>query len=416
MPSIEMTARWLERLALPSKDRIDYFDSKVTGLGLRAAPTGRLSWFVMYRVKGEKLLRRLTLGTYPAVSLADAREQARAKLLDAERGSNPSEAVQQDRAAPTFGELVAEYLARHATKNRTADEQRRILEKDVLPAWKHRKANKVTKADVIALVEAIADRGAPVMANRTLNLVGRVFRWGMRRSLVDHNPAALVEPPGEERERDRVLSDAEIRAVWSACGEAGAVGTILRLALLTGQRRGELERMRWADVDLEAAVWTIPAEHAKNKQAHRVPLSGQAVEVLHHRMEASKGSPLVFPSRIGGGSRPLTNISKPVDKIRAASGVEFWPHDLRRTVATGMGLAGVPRFIIGKVLNLTSVAEAGMARVTAVYDRYEYDTERRDALDRWAMRLNEILAGKPPKIRELRVKRAGVATMKGAAR
>ncbi|MBM4124955.1 MAG: DUF4102 domain-containing protein [Nitrospira sp.] len=402
MPTVEMTARWLERLELPEGGRIDYFDKKVSGLGLRAAPSGRLAWFVMYRVKGEKLLRRLTLGTYPALTLADAREQARAKLLDAERGTNPGEAVQQDRAAPTYGELVAEYLARHATKNRTADEQRRILEKDVLPAWKHRKANKVTKADVIALVEAIADRGAPVMANRTLNLIGRVFRWGMRRSLVDHNPAALIEAPGEERERDRVLTDGEIRAVWSACGEAGAVGMILRLALLTGQRRGELERMRWADVDFGAAVWTIPAEHAKNKQAHRVPLSGQAVAVLRHRLEATKGSPLVFPSRIGGGNRPLTNISKPVDKIRAASGVDFWPHDLRRTVATGLGHSGVPRFVTGKVLNHTSLTESGLARVTAVYDRYEYDAEKRDALDRWATRLEKILAGKPGKIRELR--------------
>lgn len=422
VPTANITAQWVERLKPPLAGQIDYFDEKLGGFGVRVGVSGARSWFVHFRRAGETRKQRLTIGQYPTLTLAEARDRAAEILLRAKRGEDLVGERKAEKGSPTFEGVAREYLDRHAAKKRTAEEQRRILERHVIQAWSSKKAKDVSRADVIRLVEAIADRGAPVMANRTLNLIGRVFRWGMRRGLVEANPAALVEAPGEERERDRVLADDEIRAVWlAASDDAGQVGHLIKLALLTGQRRGELERMRWADLDLQSRWWTIPAEFTKNRQAHRVPLSATVLAILRAVQAAADGreweSEWVFPSRIGRGRAPIANIQKRVEAVRKAAGDGDWHfHDFRRTAATRLGLLGVPRFVIGKVLNHTSLTESGLARVTAVYDRYEYDAEKREALDRWAGALAAILQGKPAKIRELRVERAGAATLKGAAR
>jgi integrase len=400
-----MQAGWVESLKPSTAAQEDYYDTKILGLGLRVSSKGTKTWFVRYRA-GERR-ERLTIGRFPAISLAEAREKAAEVVLRVQRGDDPASEKKADERALTFDELAQDYLARHATKNRTVDEQRRILEKDVIPAWKGKKSKDVSRADVIKLGDAIAARGAPIMANRTLNLVGRVFRWGMRRALVDQNPAALIETPGEEKERDRVLSDSEIRSLWKAADKGGQVGALLKLALLTGQRRGEFEQMRWQDIDLKGGWWTIPSEHAKNKQFHRVPLSPPAIAILRGIEAAGRKrkweSDWVFPSRIGAGKHPVGNIQKRVDAIRSnAGGADWHVHDIRRTVATQLGRLGVSRFLIGKLLNHTSLAASGLARVTAVYDRYEYDAEKRDALVRWAEQLEEVLARKVVNVREIR--------------
>jgi integrase len=298
------------------------------------------------------------------------------------------------RAVATFEEVARQYLDRYARPTkRSWREDARILAHDLLPRWRARRARDITARDVREVLDGIVDRGAPIQANRTLAVVRRVFNWAAApdRALVPqlHNPCRGLERPAPERQRERVLDAHELRAVWGALdAERIHNAAFFKLYLLTAQRGGELRTMAWADVDLAAAWWTIPGERAKNKRAHRVPLSPPAVALLRalHATRAS-GVRWVFPTRRGSVSGYRERVYKTVARLRRASGVtDFTPHDLRRTAASLMASMGIARPTIAKLLNH---AERG---VTAVYDRYGYDREKREALDAWARRLEEIVS------------------------
>jgi integrase len=287
------------------------------------------------------------------------------------------------------------YLERHAKpKKRSWREDRRILARDVLPRWRTWPARDVTPRDVRRMLDAIVDRGAPIQANRTLAVVRRVFSWAAApdRGLVpqSHNPCRGLERPAFERQRERVLDTGELRAVWRALdAEDAANAALFKLYLLTAQRGLELRTMAWADVDLGTGWWTIPGARAKNGRSHRVPLSPPAVALLRELHARPTGtSPWVFPSRRGSVSGYRERVYKGVARLRRASGViDFTPHDLRRTAASYMTSMGIPRLTVSKLLNHV---ERG---VTAVYDRYGYDREKREAVDAWAARLREIVGG-----------------------
>jgi integrase len=221
-----------------------------------------------------------------------------------------------------------------------------------------------------------------------------VFNWAAApdRALVPqaHNPCRGLERPAPERQRERVLDARELRAVWAAFdGEDFTSAALFRLYLLTAQRDGELRTMAWGDVDLAAGWWTIPGARAKNAHAHRVPLSPPAVALLRELLARRRdGSPWVFPTPRESASGHRERVYKAVHRLRRRSGVaDFTPHDLRRTAASHMTSIGVPRLVVSKLLNHT---ERG---VTAVYDRYGYDREKREALEAWARRLGEIVRG-----------------------
>ena len=292
-----------------------------------------------------------------------------------------------------FEDVARQYLERHARpKKRSWREDERILEHDVLPRWRTRPARGVRPRDVRRLLDTIVDRGAPIQANRTFALLRRVFNWAAApdRALVPHahNPCRGLERPAPERQRERVLSPDELRALWRALdAENTSTAALFRLALLTGQRDGELRTMTWTDVDLVAGWWTIPAERAKNGRAHRVPLSPTAIGVLR-RLHEARTSRWVFPSARGSASGHRDRVYKAVHRLRRASAVvDFTPHDLRRTVASHMTSMGIARLTVSKLLNHV---ERG---VTAVYDRYGYDREKEEAVVLWARRLEEIVAG-----------------------
>jgi integrase len=388
MPTVEITARWLERMKLPESGRVDYFDTKVTGLGLRVSFTGKLAWFVMYRAKGDPRLRRLTLGAYPALTLADARERGQETMLAAARGQDPATVKQEAKSAPTFAELADEYIERHAkVKKRSWKEDARIIGRDLLPRWGWRKAHEIGRSDVIALLDAIADRGAPIAANRSKALVSKIYNWGIGRGLLTHNPCNQVPAAADENQRDRVLNQEEIRAFWRACeSENQLFEAMFKLRLVTAQRGGEVKTMKWSDVDMVSGWWTIPAENAKNGMSHRVPLSPMAIAILQGiKPENTNG--WVFNARRCGAA--LTYIQNAAERIQAASGVDFVPHDLRRTAASLMTGMGVSRLVVSKILNHV---ESG---VTRVYDRHGYDAEKRQALDTWSERLAAIVAMAP---------------------
>ncbi len=383
------TVRSLEAVKPPKSGRIETWDEDVRGLGLRVSASGRKTWVLMYRVRGDKRLRRATLGTYPTLTLADARDEARTDLRAAAKGRDPASERKAERQAETFGEMAEDYIERYAKKRkRSWFKDRQALDRDLLPRFRHRKAAGIKRREVITLLEEIADRGAPIGANRTLEIIRRIYNWGITQEIVTENPCRLIEKVGVEHQRDRVLSDDEIRAVWTALeGETPRMRDLFRLRLLTAQRPGEVSRMRWEDIDMVSTCWTIPPEFSKNDLSHRVPLSPPAIDILRQVDGYGDEKGWVFPSPTGKG--PLRAVWRAMGNIRKKTGAEFVPHDLRRTAATRMtGDLGIARLTVAKVLNH---AEKG---VTATYDRHAYDREKRQALDAWGTRLVDILSGK----------------------
>ncbi len=385
----KLTDTMLRGLPLPESGQRVVWDTVVPRLGLRLAAGGARTWFVRYKVRGRS--RWLTLGSYPLVSLADARADAKVKLAKVSQGADPAAERRSAREATTFGELVEGYTRQAATKMRSRREEERMLTKYPPAAWRDLPARELHRRDVRELVERIAAEGAPIMANRVLACLHRVFNFGVRRELVETNPCAMIERPGTEKSRDRVLSADELRAVWKALdGEEAANAALFKLFLYTAQRGYELRTMRWEDVDLDGTCWTIPAERAKNGLAHRVPLAPPVVAILREleatANESGERSPFVFASpRARDGHR--TTITKAAKRLREASGVDFIPHDIRRTVASHLASVGVQRLTISKLLNH---AERG---ITAVYERHSYDAEKREALNVWAARLAQIISG-----------------------
>ena len=283
-----------------------------------------------------------------------------------------------------------------------------MLRVNVLPVWGERSVRDLTRRDVRALIENIAER-APIMANRTLALVSKMLNFAVDHDWVDANPAARVQKPAPEVSRDRVLDDDEIRRVWRllshvpttadrpAPGRTPAsvddedpvwplsptFAAVIKMRLLTAQRGGEVARMRWSDVDEETGWWTIPGSDTKNGQPHRVPLVARALTIVTEQ-PTHDDSAFVF---MGHGTSWLDRAKKAPAIIARTLGIDFRGHDLRRTAATRMAAAGVLREHISRVLNHV---EAG-PRATRVYDRYSYDHEKRTALETWARKFDEIL-------------------------
>ncbi len=264
---MKLTVRGLDALK-PKAERYEVWEDGRTGLGVRVSPAGRKSWVFMYRFNGKA--RRMGLGTYPAVGLASARvKHAKAKEL-LTKGDDPCalhvEKRRAERQAETVADLAAEYLEKWAKpRKRSAAEDERILNKDVLPAWGKRKAKDIRRRDVILLLDEIVERGSPMQANRTLAVVRRMFNFGISRDILDATPVAMVRAPAKENQRERVLAPEEIRVFWNGLDKAPmspAIKLALKLELVTGQRKGELVGAALPEFDFEENVWTIPAERS----------------------------------------------------------------------------------------------------------------------------------------------------------
>ena len=372
-----MTSKALTERLLSKLEPGEHADGKVAGLTFRVRETGGKSWAYRYRVGGR--LRRLSLGSYPALGLANARIAARAHRKAVSLGRDPAEEKSQYRIADTFGELAERFIEQWSKpRKRTWKEDRSNLDNLVLPAWRHRPAKEIARRDVRELLEKIAAR-RPVGVNRVRALISKVFNYGMSVDVVEYNPVTGTIPQ-PEKARDRVLNEDEVRTLWAATepgdGMLPAMSARIRLQLVTAQRGGEVNTIRWSDIDTNA-IWTIPAERAKNGLAHRVPLSSLALELIDAMPRTS-----TYALK---GARGARQIREAVATI----GLEdFRPHDLRRTAASFMASIGVPRVVIGKILNHVE------RDITAVYDRHGYDREKRGALERWALELGRIVGSR----------------------
>jgi integrase len=412
MPTKNLTDLFCERVKPPEHGRIEYFDASFGGLALRVTEGGHKSFSVHFRLRGK--LKRYTLGTFPTLKPAQARRDAAAALELARNGTDPTAAKRELRYAPapeddTFRAVLADYLERHMAKNTagsTYAEAKRSLEKDVLPKWKHRPIGEITRRDVIALIDGIAARGAEVHANRIQARLRAMFNWAAEKGRLAASPIEGMKLTTKEQPRDRVLSDEEIRWLWTGCEEVGwPFGPLANMLLLTAQRRDEVAGMQWCEIDLERKTWIIPREKAKNNRAHEVQLSDAAMGVL--RSLPRIGKQFVFSTT---GDRPVSGFTWAKQRIDAAMAkardataenhadrsrviaAEIAPwifHDLRRTAATGMARLSIAPHVVDKVLNHVSGTIRGVA---AVYNRFEYLNERRHALEQWGAFVSTVSA------------------------
>ena len=409
-----LTDRTIRSLKPRATGQYERYDDVVPGLGLRVNSDSK-SWVLFYRDRisdgadgftSGKRRRRWTLGTYPALSLAEARKKAQRALADlTTKGVDPAVGKREARNAESFGELAADYLERHAKpKKKSWKEDQRKLRADVLPCWASRPVKAITRKDVHALLDRTTDRGTPVTYNRVKALVSRIFKHGIDREWLDHNPAAGISKQ-PETSRERVLTNEELTGLWRVL-DAIRTGTHptplispmlargLQTMLRTGQRGGEVLTMRWEDVDEASGWWTIPAEQAKNGKAQRVPLTAAAqLLVVEARRDGSGPNGWVFAGPQGGTLQDKGK--KAVSRLRHAGlAGDYTRHDLRRTVATGLQSLGFPLSTIAHVLNQSE----GGSRVTPIYARHDFDTEKRTALEAWGRHLDALLTGQPSRV------------------
>lgn len=425
----------------------EYSVREAGGFGIRVMPSGRKVFFYLYRIDGRR--RFLNLGDYPSTDLKEARKQfvaaaSQVKLLKngLPGGADPVQ-VKEDKSAEreahrktsTVADLVDEYIKKHAMKHKKSwAEDKRCLEKEVVPLWGKRKAKDVTKRDVVLLLEGIIERGSPVMANNAFEKIRRMFNFAVERSILDFSPCYGVKKLTKTESKDRVLSADEIKKVWSSLDVARMSDDIrraLKLVLVTAQRPGEVIGMHSSEID--GKWWTIPAERAKNGKTHRVYLTEMALELIgdlkvideETGKEVERG--YIFPCPHGKKIQPIDGnavagavrrnqewplFDKKGKQLFTSDGKpatenllmidKFTPHDLRRTAATGMGGLRFPDEVIDAVLNHVKKG------VVAIYNRHGYDQEKQQALEAWERKLLSIITSKENKVISIETKKKSV--------
>jgi integrase len=371
-------------------ERIEIWDAKLPGFGVRVSPSGTKSFVLLYRFRGER--RRLTLGRYPVVGLGEARLAVQEVLNQVARGIDPRQRLGKGESTRSyaFEEVVDEFVRIHCERNnkkRTREETERNLRNHFVSRWKRRDVRHISRTDVLKVLDALVEGGSPIAANNALSAIRKCFNWCFERGYVEMSPCVGVKKPTKPKSRERVVSDDELPAIWCAAETIGyPFGTLVQLLLLTAQRRNEVALMRWQDIDEAGGVWAIPAEVAKNGKPHLVPLSHLALARLASvpRLHAS----LVFPAR-GNDTTTFSGFSKLKAKTDQLSSITGWTlHDLRRSAATHMGRLGVAPHVVERILNHESGSFRGVA---GVYNRFHYLPEMREALERWAKHIEECI-------------------------
>lgn len=361
-----LTDSLIKALPAPATGNRITYDEKVKGFGVRITAAGTRAFILNYRTRSGRE-RRFTIGSFPDWKVAAARNEASELKKRVDRGEDPMAEVEADRDAKTMADLSKRFRDEHLPKKRAATKRdyEAMIDNEILPALKHIKVAEVTFSDVDDLHRKITKRGTPYRANRVVAVLSKMFSLAIQWKWRPDNPAKGIERNGEVK-RSRYLSAAEIKRLSAALSEHEdqQAANIIRLLLLTGARRGEVQGARWADIDLDGSVWTKPGATTKQKAEHRVPLSSAAVELLTEIRAAAKAkaekdkaemSPYVFPGR-GGEAHRVEIKGDWADICTAAALTSVRMHDLRHTYASVLASSGASLPLIGALLGHTQPA------------------------------------------------------------
>jgi integrase len=430
---MKLTERKIEKLAPEHgrKDRL-VFDDAQGGLAVRVTASGGRTYLCQYSLHGQKW--RVPLGACSALGLAKARAAAAAVMGDVAKGMNPAlvrkEAAKTEQARRARNRLTLRVLIEDWNRLHLAGQRPSYVAEAVralhsaFPDLLDDAAEDLNRVAVVRALDGLSRRGArkagdrsdrskgAAMTGRTAAYGRAAFAWAVKRGAVRENPFAELPIAKSIAKRERVLSDQEVAEVWRAAGETGAspYGTIVKLLILTGQRRGEVAGMAWNEISDDLATWTIPGERTKNGAVHTVPLCAAARDLLRAALpEGAKGRPangsLVLPGAadtpFAGWSKAKRALDKAIVEARvdatvkagthAAPLIPWSIHDLRRTVATGLQRLGVRLEVTEAVLNHISGSRGGIA---GVYQRHDWAAEKRAALDGWATHVVAIVRGR----------------------
>jgi integrase len=380
MPTKSLTVAAVARTKAPKAGQTDYFDQGYPGLALRVSYGGAKAWVYFYRLHGK--LRRLSLGRFPGMGLTEARDAWRAARLAVSRGESPAHI--RPTTADSFAAVAAEWIKRDQAHNRSVAEVRRVIERDVNPAWGDRLIAAITRRDALELIDAVADRGAMTMARRLHSHLHRLFRWAVGRGILEVNPMADLPKLGTAVKRDRVLTEAELAAVWKAAEKtAWPFGPAIRLLILTAARRDEIGSLRWAEIHGDEI--RIPGERSKSGEPRTIPLSAPAMKILDALPRVGEYVFSANGSGLSGWSKAKRSTDTAAAELNGGPVAPWRIHDLRRTVATGLQRLGIGLQVIESILG--HISRAG---IVGVYQRHQFTAEKRAALEQWALEVERI--------------------------
>ncbi len=380
----KLTTKFIEGQKPNPSKRLDFRDELMPGLVLRISTSGTKTFCLHKRINGR--MRRLTIGRFGVVSLAEARERVRQVLYEIETGRFEDRTGIEVETKPTLGDVIPDYIEKHAkVHNRDWKRKEALLAK--FTTLHGKRIDEIKRADVVKACDVI-HKSAPVSANRALAHLKHLMGWCVERGMIDASPIAGMKPLSKERSRERVLSDDEVGALWAACDAEGyPFGDCMKLLMLSGQRRAEVAEMRWSELDLEKRLWTLPSSRAKNGKQHTVPITDAMLEVLR-KTPRFFNSDYVFTTT---GKTPVSGFGRLKDRLDKAlpEGTEPWiVHDLRRTMSTNMAMLGVPQPVTEALLNHKTGVVSGVA---AIYNVYSYADEKREALELWNSHVEKVI-------------------------
>lgn len=407
MPKIRFTDRGIAQLMNDGK-QVDYWDASNSSFGVRVSQKGRKTWVARYRAKGA--YKRLKIGHYPNVSLADARNEARKVLAKVYEGEDPSmeKKVSQQESSIIVSELAEAYVEKYAKVHKKSwDQDQAILNLHILPHIGSLNPKNVERPHIQSILDTLVKEGKPYQANRVFQVMRKMFKWGLG-TYVDISPCYGMTLPAKEKPRHRDLKPSEVRKIWDVLNNqqynkygkpllfTPSVALALKILLHTGQRVSEVTQAHKSEFNREDGIWTLPAERTKNGRLHRLPLTRRVWSYVDEAFSLSGNSFWLFPSPVisrngtPAGMKPIgsTSLNHSLSKISKSCGLQdLRPHDFRELMATQMASRGVSELHIDTILN--HVRGSVIARH---YNRYMYEKEKLMAFNKWEERLEEILS------------------------
>lgn len=333
--------------AKPRGKRAEYRVKGAPGLVLRVSAKGAKSWTFLFASPSTRQRCKMALGPYPSLSLSKAKDMAQRLVIEVRDGHDPLVQRSANRSAETFAALADRYMAEHKRKNtrsgkrsRWTEETQRLLDRDILPVIGTHKAEAITRQQIMVAVEAVAERGSYAIAGKVLALVRAIYRWAAATGRLEVDPTRALKKRNAGRPRERILSNTEIRSLWSdldASGISPEIRDALRLQLLLGLRIGEALGASKSENDLEHRVWVIPANRTKSNREHRLPLPPLATSILKSAIERTGDATWLFPSRIDDGPtwpksamRAILRLQKLQERPSICAAFENWRSQNRR--------------------------------------------------------------------------------------